>query len=123
MALPDFLSQGLEAIRPFLTLDAADPFKTGSKLFAMAAGSVAVGTTLATKTYPWLRAKLDRRSIEKRIGAELYTAAIIERAVRHYVPPRCQDLDPAGGEEPRLVYGVRQKLFDALDDALVHATE
>ena len=32
----------------------------------------------------------------------------------------CQDIDPAGGEEPRMVYGVKQKLYDALNDALAN---
>lgn len=47
----------------------------------------------------------------------------VDRAVRYYVEPMCQDLDPAGGEEPRLVFGVRQKLFQVLDAVLNHPTE
>jgi hypothetical protein len=87
--------------------------------------TAAVGliTVLVTRTWPWLKAKIDSRSVEKHAGAELYPAVNVERTIRYYVRPKCQDIDPSGGEEPRLVYGVKQDLFNALDDALNHPTE
>jgi len=79
-------------------------------------------TTLITRTTPWIRTKLTSRAVTRRLGTIL-TEGQVERAVRYYVAPMCQDVDPAGAEEPRLVFGVRQKLFDALDQALTHPTE
>lgn len=79
-------------------------------------------TFALTQTWPRLKTLIDRRSLQKRIGAQSYTAESMERSLRYFVAPLCQDIDPAGGEEPRMVYGVKQKLYDALDDALAHPT-
>lgn len=105
------------------TIDPKDPLKLFVQIASLVTAAFTIGVTLASKTGPWIRAKLASRSLEKRIGAELYSAASLERSIRYYIPPLCQDLDPAGGDEPRKVYGVKQKLFDALDDALEHPTE
>ena len=72
---------------------------------------------------PWWRTRRDRRSLQERFGAELYPAAVIERSTRHYIEPNCQSLDPAGAEEPRLVYGAKENLFAAVDEGLQHPTE
>jgi len=86
--------------------------------------SIIAGIYAAVKiAVPWWRTRRDRRSLQERFGAELYPAAVIERSTRHYIEPNCQSLDPAGAEEPRLVYGAKQNLFAAVDDALQHPTE
>lgn len=123
MLLPEFIRSLSEYAQQLFTLNPDEPFKTGGKVVAIAGTLVTLITTLSTKTYPWLRSKLDSRSVSKRIGAELYTRASIERAVRYYILPFCQALDPAGAEEPRLVSNPKQKLFDYLDEALEHPTE
>src|ERR1051325_9210624 len=123
MALPEFIRSLSEYVQQIFTLNPDEPFKTGGKVVAVAGTLVTFVTTFATKTYPWLRSKMAGRSVSKRIGAELYTVANIERAVRYYIPPFCQALDPAGAEEPRLVSNPKQKLFDYVDEALEHPTE
>jgi hypothetical protein len=75
-----------------------------------------VGTVIVTRTIPWLKTKWDSRSLYKRLGT-IFIKSQLERTLRYYVPPMCQDIDPAGAEEPRLVFTVRQKLFEVLDAA------
>jgi hypothetical protein len=118
MLIPDYLNQIIHSVAEFFTLDPNEPFKTGAKLVGICTGILGVGTTLATKTYPWLKTKADSRSISKRVGATLFTPASIERAIRHYIPPFCQSIDPAGGEESRLIHSVQESLFGTLDRAL-----
>ncbi|NUO83113.1 DUF1566 domain-containing protein [candidate division KSB1 bacterium] len=86
-------------------------------------GLVAIGVVFFTKALPWWRTRRDRRSLEKRFGAELYHKAVIERSTQYYIDPFCQSLDPAGSEEPRLVYGARQNLFDAIANMMNQPTE
>ncbi len=109
-------------IREWFTLNPAEPFKTAVKVASIAGTLVTIVTTLSTKTGPWLAAKIKTRSISRHLGPE-FTVAGIHRSIRYYIRALCQDLDPAGGEEPRLVFGVQQKLFEALDKALTHPTE
>lgn len=123
MTLPEFIQHIFNWLNELVTLNSNEPFKTGAKVVTMVGVGVAVATTLATKTYPWLKAKADRRSLQKRMGAELFPAASIERSVRYYVTPFCQNVDPATGDEPSAIYSVKQDLFKALDDALSHPTE
>ena len=78
---------------------------------------------LFTKFLPWWRTWRNRISLEKGLSKDIYSKEIIELALRYYVPPNCQSLDPAGGEEPKRVYGVKQPLFEAVDDFLNNPTE
>jgi hypothetical protein len=121
--IPEFIYSLYSNLQHVLTLNPDEPFKTGGKVVAIAGTLFTILTTIATKAWPWLRSKLDSRSVSKRVGAELYTKSSIERAVRYYIQPYCQNLDPAGGEEPRLIIGVQQKLFELLDRVLEHPTE
>jgi len=100
------------------TLDPDEPFKTTAKIVSMIGTVFTVGTTFVTKTYPWLRAKMDSRSVAKSLGATFFTPSGIERSIRYYIPPNCQTLDPAGSEESRRIHNVQGKLFDTLDNAL-----
>jgi hypothetical protein len=118
MFLPEFLNQVTELANKFFILDPEDPFKTTAKVVAMCGVLFTVITTLLTKTYPWIRAKLEGRSVSNRVGAKLFTASNVERTLRYYVPPFCQALDPAGGEESRLVHNVQSPLFNTLDRTL-----
>jgi hypothetical protein len=120
---PQFIQQLYGYIHQLFTLDPNEPFKTGGKIVAIIGTLATIATTLVTKTYPWMRSKLDSHSIAKRIGAELYTKASLERAIKYYIPPYCQALDPGGAEEPRLIVNPKQKLFNFLDEALQHPTE
>lgn len=87
-------------------------------------GGVASITVLFfTRFLPWYRAKRNSRSLKKRFGADLYPAGAIEGATRYYIEPFCQSVDPAGGEEPRLVYGTKENIFAAVDNALNDPTE
>jgi hypothetical protein len=95
----------------------SDPLKFWVQIAAIIGAIIAVLTFLIKAT-PWIKTKMDRRSIKRRVGAESYSANSLKNASRYFVPPLCQDIDPAGGEEPRAVYGVKQKLFDVFDDAL-----
>ena len=92
--------------------DAPGPLKTLGLVVAIVGGVAALLVILVTRTWPWLKAKLDKRSIQKRVGAEAFPAANIEASLRYYVTPHCQAIDPAGGEEPRAVYAVKQNLLD-----------
>ncbi|MFL5383667.1 MAG: NACHT domain-containing protein [Longimicrobiaceae bacterium] len=96
---------------------------TIAKVAGIASASVAVFTAVVTRTIPWLLATVTRRTVSNRIGAELYPPAQLARSIRNYLRPDFQDLDPAGGDEPRMVYGARQPLFGALDDAFSRRTE
>lgn len=98
--------------------EATDPLTFWLQVASLTGASIAVLTFLLVHTWPRIRTRLDSRSVQKRIGAESYTPDSIKRSLRHFIAPMCQDLDPSGGDEPRMVYGVRQQLFDALDDAL-----
>jgi len=83
---------------------------------------VGILTFALVQAWPRIQTRLDRRSLQKRIGAQSYTPDGIERSLRYFIAPMCQDIDPSGEEEPRMVYGVKQKLYDALDDALANPT-
>lgn len=81
---------------------------------SISTASITLLTALFTRTVPWLRAKIAGRSIAKYLDTEVSA----ERSIRYYIEPHCQDLDPAGAEEPRLALGVKQRLFETLDQAL-----
>ncbi len=100
-----------------------NPLTIIATIVGIIAGLVAITVGYITKINPWLQNKRDRRSLKKRFGAELYPIGVIENSTRYYIEPFCQSLDPAGSEEPRLVYGAKQNLFDAIDDALNNPTE
>ena len=89
------------------------------QLGTLTTAAVTLLTAVLTRVLPWARAKLDSRSVEKHLGAEINA----ERSIRYYIRPRCQDLDPAGAEEPRLALGVNQKLFEKLDEVLRSESE
>lgn len=76
-------------------------------------------TALLTKVVPWLKLKIDARSITKNLGHEIRPQA----SLRYYIPPDCQDIDPAGADEPRLVVTVKEKLFSKLDELLSSESE
>jgi hypothetical protein len=118
MQTPDLIHHLGNLIRELFTLDPQEPFKFGAKVVAILGFLVTAGTTLITKTYPWLRAKLESRSVSKIFGEDLFTPTSIERSVRYYIPPSCQSIDPAGGEESRSIHSVQAPLFETFDRAL-----
>jgi hypothetical protein len=86
MSAQDYFNQLPTLVRQFFTLDPTDPFKIGAKVLGMLGAGFTIITTLATKTYPWLRAKRDSRVITNRVGAQLIAASNIERTIRNYIP-------------------------------------
>ncbi|HEX9972823.1 MAG TPA: hypothetical protein VGD14_12190, partial [bacterium] len=109
----------------FITNDLKDWIDLIDKLVKIIGGGGLIGLLVLflTKFLPWYRIRKDNRSLEKRFGADLYPKGVIEQATRYYIEPFCQSLDPSGGEEPRLVYGAKENLFSAIDNALCHPTE
>ena len=114
MQAPDLI----HFIHQLFALDPQEPFKFAAKVATIVGAAIAVTATLITKTYPWLRAKIESRSVSRIFGEDLFTPKSIERAVRYYIPPLCQSVDPAGGEESRLVHSVQAPLFETFDEAL-----
>ncbi|MDZ7289265.1 MAG: DUF1566 domain-containing protein [candidate division KSB1 bacterium] len=88
-------------------------------IFAIIGGLYAAGAIVL----PWWRAWRDRRSLRKRLGAELYTPEDIIRATTYYIRPKCQSIDPAGSEEFRYVYTTKEDLFEAVDNFLASPWE
>src|ERR1700682_2624239 len=91
---------------------------TAAKVLPLVGTTVAILATLASKTFPWLRGKWESHSVAKHLGMKLFDRSSIERSIRNYIPPFCQSIDPAGGEESRLIHSVRAKLFKTLDNVL-----
>lgn len=105
-------------LHQLFTLNPSEPFKTGAKVVSMAGTVVTVGTTLATKTFPWLRAKIDSRTVSSNLGKTIFAPSSIERSIRYYIRPFCQSQDPAGGADSLLIHPVQNKLFATLDNIL-----
>lgn len=82
------------------------------------AGLSVFAVSFFTRSLNRWRTRRYRNSLEKGLSADLYSPEIIELALRYYVPPNCQNIEPAGGEEPERVNEVEQPLFEAIDDAL-----
>src|SRR5258705_12395204 len=110
MQVPDLIHQIGNFFQHLFTLDPNEPFKLAAKVLGILSASVSVVATLVTKTFPWLRGKLESRSVSKLFGEDLFTPKSIERAIRYYIPPSCQSIDPAGGEESRLIHSVQAPL-------------
>lgn len=96
---------------------------TAAQLASVTSASIALGTVLFTRLVPHAKAKIRSRTLQTRLGVGLYPLGNLERSLRYYIPPFCQDVDPAGGDEPRLVFGVKTSLFSTLDDILNRDTE
>jgi hypothetical protein len=120
--MQNILHQFWNIIQQLFALDPQDPLKTGAKVATIIGAGLAVAATLITKTYPWLRARIESRSVSRIFGEDLFTNSI-ERAVRYYIPPLCQSIDPAGGEESRLIHSVQAPLFETFDKALSSESE
>jgi hypothetical protein len=91
------------------------------ELIALVVATISLLITVIPKTYRWWRNYRDRRSLKKRLGAELYTKEDILRATKFYIKPNCQDVDPSQEEEIRLVHAVKNKLFETVDELLKNA--
>ncbi|NOY60146.1 MAG: hypothetical protein GXO75_14620, partial [Calditrichaeota bacterium] len=87
------------------------------------AGFTSVLVVFFTQFLPWYRDRRNKRSLQKRVGAELYDAGVLYQATRHYIDPDCQSLDPSGGEDQRHVVNPRGNVFKLLYDYLYHPTE
>src|SRR5882724_6376634 len=79
--------------------------------------------TVIKELLPRLVSKVNSRSISNSLGDLFLTREQIERAIRYYVIPDCQNVDPAGGDEPKSLVAVRQNLFEALDEALENPSQ
>lgn len=76
---------------------------------------------LVTQAIPWVKARYDRRSLRRRVGAEEYPPSVLADAVRHYIEPRCTTTDPSGREDFRSVLPITPPLFGTLDENLSDA--
>ena len=112
----------VQASAPSPAVNASTPLTFWVQVGAISGAVIAALTFVLVQVWPRIQTRLDRRSLQKRIGAQSYTPDGIERSLRYFIAPMCQDIDPSGGEEPRMVYGVKQKLYDALNDALANPT-
>jgi len=110
-------------IKHIFAIDPQDPLKTGARVAGVLGLAVTVIVTLISKSYPWLRSKIESRSVSRVLGEDLFPPKAIQRAVRYYVPPLCQSVDPAGGEESRLLHSVQAPLFETFDRALSSNSE
>lgn len=96
--------------------------KSWTDLFTLIGIIFGIIAVLISQTWPWINSKIEGRSISKNLGAE-FPKGYVERSLRYYIRPFCQDIDPSGGEEARLVVSVQQKLFEIFDRILTHPTE
>jgi hypothetical protein len=112
----------------------ANLIDTPNSLEVLSQWAAIIGTLLAIFTVlyagikkfiaPWCRTLLDRRRLRSRLEyAKLYTREDIERATTFYIPPNCQQVDPAGGEESRLLAPVQEDLFKAVDRLLASPSD
>lgn len=86
------------------------------QIISIVAGGLGVAVILVTRFYPWLRTKIDSRSLLKLLGPA-YTKDQLELSVAHYLPPSsCQIVDPAEGDEPLWLPTKKEGLFEALDE-------
>lgn len=92
------------------------------QIVSITTAALGLTTIFATRILPWLRAKLTSRTVTHRLGESLMEGQV-ERAIRYYVEPMCQAVDPAEAEELHFVISVRQKLFKTLDQAFAHPTK
>lgn len=82
------------------------------------AGLSVLAVSSFTRFLQWWRTRRYRISLEKSLSVDLYSPEIIDLALRYYVPPNCQSIEPAGEEEPEQVYDIQKPLFEVIDDAL-----
>lgn len=69
-------------------------------------GAVVGGAiVLFTKAIPWVVTKLQSSKLQTLLGGSSFPVHVIENALRYYVVPECQDIDPARAEEPRRAGG------------------
>ena len=121
--MQDLLHQIRNFIQQLFTFDPQEPLKFAAKVATILRASVTVAVTVISKTYPWLRAKIQSRSVSKIFCEDLFPPKSIERAIRYYIPPLCQSINPAGSEESRLVHSVQAPLFETFDRAVSSESE
>jgi hypothetical protein len=64
----------------------------------------------ATAKWYW-----NARQLRSRVGSDFYSRSDIQSAMRYFIEPSCQSLDPSGGEDFRRVYSAREPAFKVLD--------
>lgn len=99
------------SLRKVINLASHVPFET----IAAALSIVVLAWTVHSALWSKVRRWLDKRFLRKRLGAELFTPEEILSAIKLYVEPDCQNIDPSGGEEWRRTAAVRQNAFSTLD--------
>jgi hypothetical protein len=101
-------------------------FLTHIGLFkAIGAALAALGAILkgGPKLLDAIRIWLDRRYLVKHLGAKKYTPEQILFATTYYIESDCQNVDPAGTEDLRRNYAVRENLFKAIDRLLTNQVQ
>lgn len=108
----------MQSVVEFVTSHAGN-FKAIGTIFATVLAIVKGGPKLleAWRTF-W-----DRRLLVKRLGAKKYTSEQILSATICYIPPDCQNIDPAGAEDWKRVYPLRVGAFQTVDKLLSEQVE
>ena len=99
-----------------LLLYLSDPFQFWVQIATISVSIITIATIFLSKTLPWLRAKINSRSIKTRMGAESYTSEKLFEAFRNFIHPMCQDENPSVGKEPIEGYKGKRKIFSELDE-------
>ena len=101
--------------------NAITPLTFWVQVGSISAAIIGILTFALTQTWPRIQTRLERRSLQKRIGAQSYTPDGIERSLKYFVTPLFQDTDPSDAEEPG-IDEIQQKLYEKLDAVLTNPT-
>ncbi len=94
-----------------------------ASLFAVIATLASAIIALISKGIPFIRSLIGTYYLEKGNGADTYPVGILRNAVRYYIHPDCQNIDPSGYDDPRNACAVTDKLFSVMHKMLTSPTE
>ena len=78
-------------------------------------GALAAVVAAILAWIPLWQQRRKQRLLQRRFGAEFFDAGAIARSTRYYIPPFCVNVDPTEEAEIRLVFPVKEPLFEAID--------
>lgn len=104
-------------------LPAGGLLSTATEVLSALTGAYKLGAPFISPIWSWYRARVDSHRFLHRPGAELLPPAEVRRAIRYYVPPSCQSVDPTAGEEPHSIELGGVELFRYLDDLFSQSPE
>ena len=95
-----------------------DLLESGAYAVAIVSALLAGVTFLLTQTVVAFREWRKKRALHTRLALGGYGEQQLIRALRNYIPPKCQQIDPSGHEESRGLAVVQESLFSTLDREL-----